>query len=445
MKPYSIKSRYVSNSPDQIMSFSIVTKSIIAAYIISISYSQWYYAGIQEGTLTSVVPKNLTSILFVSIVLILVSLLERLNHAIFTPKSSSSTLIVVASYFFLVSTFLSVIIGVWHSGLNFDSLEGVKSIFATLSGLVLVRHFSSDLLFYLRLYAYIFSSIVIFSIIQVIIGIDWSTRNSFFTVGAESRWWELSSAWGPFALSGKNVFGIILILSFSLLAPITFLTKMFKRFDRIYFSVILMMDIFLILLSKSRTSIILILLNIIVLALFYTAYSKNPIPLTFSILLIPLVSGFYFYWNTSWILSNQSAIARRDSLAASLMAPDSNFLFGTGYNSIFQLTASTFGKSLSQAGTRGINVDNYFVRRFLEGGLLGLVSLLGILTCLVYLFIIRENLGRQSRAWGICAGLLFIDITLASSSGDFLSFQLVNCFFFLILSFIAAAFSSSKP
>ena len=162
-------------------------------------------------------------------------------------------------------------------------------------------------------------------------------------------------------------------------------------------------------------------------------------------LFIPLVGGFYYYRNTSWLLSNESSIARGNSLNAALMAPDSNFFFGTGYNSIFQLTASTFGNSLAQAGTRGINVDNYFVRRSLEGGLLGLVSLLGIIASLFYLFIIRERFGKQGRIWGICCALLSIDFVLASTTGDYLSFQLVNCFFSLMIALIAGGLRSSAP
>jgi O-antigen ligase len=340
---------------------------------------------------------------------------------------------------------MSAVIGVWRSGVNFDTLEGVKSIFATLCGVLLVRHFSLDIHFYLRSYAYIFGSIVIFSVIQISIAVNWETQNSFFTVGAENRWWDLNSAWGPFALSGKNVFGAILVISFSLLAPITFMTKIFNNFDRFFISIILILDIYLILLSRSRTSIILVLLNLIILLLFFTAYSKNPIPLTFSLLFIPLLGGFFFYRNTSWILSNESSIARGNSLNAALMAPDSNFLFGTGYNSIFQLTASTFGNSLAQAGTRGVNVDNYFVRRSLEGGLVGLVSLLGIIASLFYLFIIRERFGKQGRIWGISSVLLAIDITVSSTTGDFLSFQLINCFFFLMIALIAGGLRSSAP
>jgi hypothetical protein len=444
MKPDLVKSTENSASPKGIVSFIFLARMVIALYFFSIAYSQWYYAGIEEGTLTSVVPKNLTSILFVSLLLLAFTLLERLSHSSVRPKSSPSTLLVIFSAVFLFSTFMSVIIGVWRSGLNFDSLEGIKSMFATLSGILLVRHFSADILFFLRLYAYLFGSIVVFSLIQVSIGINWSTKNSFFTVGAQERWWDLSSAWGPFALSGKNVFGVVLVLSFSFLAPIVLLTKVFNRFDRIFVLLILIADVYLVLLSRSRTSIVLIFVNIIVLMILYTLYSRNPIPITFSFLFIPLVGGFYFVNNTSWILSNQSSIARGNSLSAALMAPDSNFLFGTGYNSIFQLTASTFGNSLTQAGTRGINVDNYFVRRSLEGGLLGLVSFLGIIACLIYIFTIRERFGSQGRVWGISAGLLSVDITIASLSGDFLSFQLVNCFFFLILALITGALRSSE-
>jgi hypothetical protein len=439
------QNNFKSDLVNRIFSFELVMKSVISIYFVSLAFSQWYYAGTEEGTLISLVPKNLTSILVVSIVLVLVSSLERLRPMSISLKTSTTNLLIFVSILFAFSTFMSVVIGVWRSGVNFDTLEGIKSLSATLCGLLLVRHFSLDIHFYLRLYAYIFGSIVIFSLIQISIGLNWKTQNTFFTVGAEGRWWDLSSAWGPFALSGKNAFGAILVISFSLLAPITFMTKIFNNFDRSFISIILILDVYLILLSRSRTSIILVLLNLIILLLFFTAYSKNPIPLTFSLLFIPLLGGFFFYRNTSWILSNESSIARGNSLNAALMAPDSNFLFGTGYNSIFQLTASTFGNSLAQAGTRGVNVDNYFVRRSLEGGLIGLVSLLGIIASLFYLFIIRERFGKQGRIWGICSVLLAIDITVASTTGDFLSFQLINCFFFLMIALIAGGLRSSAP
>lgn len=425
-----------------IFSLNLIIKSVVTIYFLSIAFSQWYYAGTEEGTLIALLPKDLTSILAASILLLLASSVERLSSIRISSNTQSTNLLIYSLILFIFSTFLSVVIGVWRSGVNFDTLEGVKSISATLCGVLLVRHFSLDIRFYLRLYAYVFGLIVIFSLFQLSIGLNWKTQNSFFTVGAEGRWWDLSSAWGPFALSGKNVFGAILVISFSLLAPITFLTRIFNSFDRIFLSIILSLDVYLILLSRSRTSIILILLNLLILLLFFTAYSKNPIPITFMALVIPLVGGFYYYRNTSWLLSNESSIARGNSLNAALMAPDSNFFFGTGYNSIFQLTASTFGNSLAQAGTRGINVDNYFVRRSLEGGLLGLVSLLGIIASLIYLFIIRERFGKQGRIWGICCALLSIDIMLASTTGDYLSFQLVNCFFSLVIALIAGGLRS---
>lgn len=420
--------------------FVTILRISIIVYFLSLAFSQWYFAGIEEGTLKSLIPKNLTSILVISIGLVLVTLVDRFAHHDEGRNPDKHDFLFYSSSIFLFSTFSSIVIGVWRSGVNVDALEGVKSMAATLCGLLLIRHFTSDLPFSLSAYSIVFGLVIIFSMIQLYVGINWQTKNSFFTVGAEERWWDLNSSWGPFALSGKNVFGVILVLSFSLLAPNLIFSDYFHSFHRFYLAGILICVIILVLISRSRTSIILLTLNLLILLIFYSLKKKNSLPVIFLAISLPIIASFYLSKNSGWILSSQSAIARSYSLSAATLSPDSNYLFGTGYNSIFQLTASTFGNSLSQAGTKGINVDNYFVRRILESGLLGFVSFIAIMLGLAKNFARGRKLGESGELWGICSLLLLIDISIASATGDFLSFQLVNCYFFVIIGFISSGF-----
>ena len=420
--------------------FTAVLRLSIFLYFASLGFSQWYFAGIEEGTLTPIIPKNLTSILVISIGLALVTSVDRLAHHVNDGAKNAHDFLVFATFAFLFSTFTSIVIGVWRSGLNIDAVEGVKSMAATLCGLIFIRHFSSDLSFAIRCFSFMFGVVVVFSMIQLSVGINWQTKNSFFTVGALTRWWDLNSAWGPYALSGKNSFGVILVLSFSFLAPILILSNYFAAFHRILLGAVLVCVVILVFLSRSRTSIILLSMNLLILLMFYSAKRKNYLPFALITIMVPVIAYYYIARNTGWILSNQSAIARSYSLAAATLSPDSNYLFGTGYNSIFQLTASTFGNSLSQAGTRGINVDNYFLRRILESGLLGFLSFIAIIFALASNFVKGRKLGSDGELWGLCSLLLLIDISIASATGDFLSFQLVNCYFFVIVGFIVSGF-----
>jgi len=420
--------------------FRAIIRISLFLYFASLGFSQWYYAGIDEGTLTSIIPKNLTSILVISIGLALVTTVDRFAHHAKGSDSTTHDFLLNSTLAFLFSTFCSIVIGVWRSGVNLDALEGIKSMAATLCGLILVRHFSSDLAFAIRLFAFTFALVVVFSVIQLSVGIDWQTKNSFFTVGAEYRWWDLSSAWGPFALSGKNVFGVILVLSFSFLAPLLISSNYFLTSHRLLLAPVLLCVMALVFISRSRTSIIILTINLLILLIFYSSRRNNYVPLFLMIIILPVVAFYYVSINTEWILNSQSAIARSYSLSAATLSPDSNYLFGTGYNSIFQLTASTFGNSLSQAGTRGINVDNYFLRRILEGGLIGIMSFLAIMFALASNFVRGRKLGADGELWGLCSLLILIDISIASATGDFLSFQLVNCYFFVIVGFILSGF-----
>ncbi|CAN2211283.1 hypothetical protein MCEMRE249_00982 [Candidatus Nanopelagicaceae bacterium] len=439
------------DSPEEILnvkngsksSANFLGKIIISIYFLSVSYSQWYFAGIEEGTLKSIVPKNLTSILVISLLFFLFNFIDRIMNLHKREKVKMDSLS-IACIAFLFSTFCSIAVGVWKSGLNFDSLEGIKSMAASLCGLCLVRYFSQDLIFYLRVYSYIFGTVVLFSVFQFASGVDWQTENSFFTVGAQSRWWDLYSAWGPFALSGKNVFGVVLVISFSLLCPVLLFTSYFSTLDRILTSGFLLITCYLILASRSRTSIILLSANVIIILLFYSTVKKNWIPLLLLGISSPLLMSLFLSRNTSWVLNLQSSVARSNSLSAAVLAPESNYFFGTGYNSIFKLTASTFGNSLSQAGDSGINVDNYFLRRLLEGGLLGLLSFLGVIFVLGTLTVRRNSLPLRAQTWSTVSLLLFIDIIFASATGDFLSFQIVNCYFFVVIAFVSGGLRGAR-
>ena len=90
-------------------------------------------------------------------------------------------------------------------------------------------------------------------------------------------------------------------------------------------------------------------------------------------------------------------------------------------------------------------LQSYLAMSNLNSLVVFLVAGLGIIASLFYLFIIRERFGKQGRIWGICCALLSIDIMVASTTGDYLSFQLVNCFFSLMIALIAGGLRSSAP
>jgi hypothetical protein len=405
---------------------------------MSIFFSQWYYAGLYEGTLKSVIPKNLTSILVISLGFIVLTTTYRITHSRERKDSLNREILLLSSLSFAITTCASITLGAWISGVNSETVEGVKSLAATLMGILLIKHFFLDMSFFLRTYAIIFGLAVIFSLVQTSKGINWQTSNSFFTVGASERWWDLNSTWGPFALSGKNIYGMVLLLSFSLLSPHLFLSNVFKRIEKVILATVLLAAGYLIFLSRSRTSILLLAVNVFILFLFFSWVSRNVLPFLLTLILLPTCGLLLFAGNFDWLFSSQSAVARGLSFNAAVMSPESNYLFGSGYDSIFRLTGSTFGNSLSTAGKNGINVDNYYLRRFLEGGLLGLFSFLFVLLALFKSYLETKVLSRKEKVWGCCALLIFIDMGFASTSGDFLSFQIVNCIFFLCIGFIVA-------
>jgi O-antigen ligase len=104
----------------------------------------------------------------------------------------------------------------------------------------------------------------------------------------------------------------------------------------------------------------------------------------FSIFLIYII----FKTAPSWVFDSRSLIARLLQQKHALESMNSNIFFGNGYNSVLSNSLNFSGsRSLINSSNifLGLSTDNFFLRRFLETGILGVMSFIYFLIHLLKL------------------------------------------------------------
>lgn len=395
-------------------------------FAISLALSQWYYAANLYGAPFTIVPKVFTSLFFVSLLAVIRQIMVR---DILLDSPRLRLLLSVFSFYVFVS--IASVAYTYHlSGWGPNVLEGLKLISGLIAGVCLFSQFRNRNRSIITFFLLIFTISVLFGIAQIFIQPDFFTEEGFFTYGATNRWWELSAIWGPYSFSGKNVFGLSVVYPIAILLPLLstpYLSKIKSFFTRI----LVLLAFPVVFFSQSRASFVLLCILCINTYFMNKSFSKSRKSNLLAIL-VTITGLIYFILLVlpGWVTQAQNERSRFDAIRLAFNSEKSNWFFGTGFNSVYAVTAplnSLVTKDI--AGNEGSVVDVYFIRRWIETGIIGELSFLSVIAVLLLYSsskIMIPSEFRNSNSWKrVASRNLAILIVISSSSGDFLSFQIV--------------------
>ena len=401
--------------------------SIFAIYFaLVLSLSQWYFAADLIGAGFTVVPKVFVSLFFASLLVLARQLILR---DIFLDSAQARLLLYVFGFYIFI-TFISVIFTFSKLGWGPDTLEGVKVISGITAGMFFFSQFKNRNQIIIVVFLITLTTSIFFGVAQWYLKPDFFTEEGFFTYGALNRWWELSAIWGQYSFSGKNVFGLSIVFPLAILLPLLSSGLISKlKVSLIWILVISSAPVLYF--SQSRTSFSLFFLLCVNTYFQNKTYLKNKIS-NLSMVLLSLGGTLYFLATIlpAWIIRSNSEQTRYDALRLAFGSEKTNWFFGGGFNSVYFVTAPTDPLGAFQlSGNQGSVVDIFFIRRWIETGLIGEISLL------LFIYSLFSYSSHKIRAvptlkknelWRpIASRNLALTITVSSVSGDFLSFQIV--------------------
>jgi hypothetical protein len=274
-----------------------------------------------------------------------------------------------------------------RDGIGYNTLEGLKIVSGILLAIAISDLLRGEKIFVFILILIIYLIQVGFGIAQLIIGISFNTPESFLTVGVLNRWWGFDSIWGTFSLSGKNSYGICLAFCTIIIGNFAMLTSR-KRLQKFLFTT-MPFAVICIYFSHSRTAIL--CLSVFILIRFWRMLKEGKLLLfMFSVVSVFSIFLIYIIFKTapSWVFDSRSLIARLLQQKHALESMNSNIFFGNGYNSVLSNSLNFSGsRSLINSSNifLGLSTDNFFLRRFLETGILGVMSFIYFLIHLLKL------------------------------------------------------------
>ena len=409
----------------------------VVYFAMSLALSQWYYAADLYGARFTVIPKVFTSLFFLS----LLALFRQLAVRSISLDSPRARLLLFVVGFYVFVTLASVAYTFSFSGWGPDVLEGVKLVCGLMAGVSLFSQLKNRNHSIVTFFLVILTISIVFGVVQAIEQPDFFTEEAFFTYGATNRWWELSAIWGPFSFSGKNVFGLCIVYPLAILLPLLS-SPYLSRYRANFIWSLYFLAVPVLFLSQSRTSFILFFVISANTYFQNRTYIKSKLS-NVSITLFSIVGVLYFFISIfpTWISRSQNEQTRYAALRLAFNSEKTNWVFGSGFNSVYSVTApsnATFTPNV--AANEGSVVDVYFIRRWIETGLIGELSfLILILTLLLYsrhriraLAVIENSVSWRQIA---SRNLAFV-IVISSGSGDFLSFQIIAVLFTVCLSAI---------
>ena len=421
------------------------SRIILFFLAVSVTFNQWFYA--QSFVRNHQIFKLLTSLFFWNLIVLLLGFSQKIFTINRHKVSFRTTNLIRSLYWFVFFTFPSIALILLREGFGYNVVEGIKFCVGILLTIAVIEVLRDDNFYLFTLILFIYLSEIIFGVSQLLLGISYSTPENFITIGVSNRWWGLDSIWGTFSLSGKNSYGMcvllcsIVVLHFAqntnrvLVKKFLFCTLPFSAISIYY--------------SHSRTAIICV--GFLIMIQLWKIGKKGKIFLTSFLVIIyctVILLVIKFEILPIWAMDSRSLFARMLQQKNILSLIGSNILIGNGYNSVLSDPNNFIGaRSLvnSSNSTLGLSTDNFFLRRFLETGVLGEISFM------LYLLRLRQlskrsksSLKRFSIESKFLVSQVFVTLILASLSFDFLSNQTNVCLFSLILCYIIKVNESSE-
>jgi O-antigen ligase len=256
-----------------------------------------------------------------------------------------------------------------------------------------------------------------------------------FIVGNQYRWWDSRALWGTFAAAGNHAFANSLALCCAVTLPWAFYGSRGRM--RTVLAVVSGLAILLVLMSLARAP---VLSLIVVVGLTFIFRSRRSRVLPGMIVLIVAgiaVQSSQFAELAARAHLDTSSQQRLTIYQAVTSAPPSSFIFGQGFG-----TASKFDSVITTVKAPGNEpsgpaTEDLFLRRLVEGGMLGLLSLLAFFGLLL-----REGTRRVSdhsgQVWRLALRCFTLALIVQSLTSDTLIFQQEGAVAWLLLGVIAA-------
>ena len=415
-------------------------KILIYIYVYILILSQWLYAIATKINLD--VLRILSSLFLWSLIISAVFLVTRSNIHLQNSGAirNKRTSIVFALRIYLLSLIPSCLIALIHENGIGNFTEGFKIIFVVAAALAIVTNYSQELYGGFKMAMPVLFVSLFFGLSQVFMGVGYFTKDTWLTFGAEGRWWNLNAIWGTMAYLGKNAYGLIVALCLCIIIPFASDIKNIL-IKRLFLYVIIPLSFFCVFKSQCRTALICSLF-VLILEFFYRAkYQQKHFQLvTFmSIASISLVTFLSINRNIDWIFDSQSITARSIQRSSIISSKFSDWIIGSGFNGIFRLTKNDFGDLVRSGNSSlGVNVDNSYLRTFLEGGIIGISGLL----LMVFILLKTASFSKKNTSNTDSQSLrairyLTIVFLLTCFTADFTSFQTTSGVFFFLVAIMA--------
>ena len=364
------------------MRFRTVTAVRLAAltgFAISAVGGEWVYDAHRIGLVP--VPSRLFSVgLWASIVIVAATI--TILGGDWLPRHGLRALGLTASLTgYAAATALSVVVALSRYGFSgaFPDLQILALACAPLAVVILISADSNA-----RLGLFFVLAITVALSIYALIQLGTMTtgiHNPWFVVGSENRWWDSRAVFGTFATTGDHTFADAMVLLGASLLPWAIWGELSRRHS-LMLGALYAIVVALVVLSLARAA-ILSLVCAAVVTFLGRRELKAVIPIlaaaVVAVLLIPETRSALAVVYERGIIDT-GAQYRFQIWSALAAHARWDWLIGEGANSIGMVTRS-IGIVIPHAGdqTLGPTTDNLYLRRAIEGGVLGIVTILAVI------------------------------------------------------------------
>jgi len=251
----------------------------------------------------------------------------------------------------------------------------------------------------------------------------------WLTVGNASRWWDSRALFGTFATTGKNFFGSAMALSAAVLLPWTLGHS--SRITRATAIVLVCLTAIAVALSLSRGALVSLIASALVIAASVgtrrraLAVACGTIAVLLAISLILALQGTSLKSLKGSASSAESGSVRLEIWRAALGSGPS-LLVGQGHDRAHVVTSTVQETFHQQPGLGASNAtENLYIRRLVEGGLIGVAGLLGYFAALAFE---SRGIRRQQRLdtqtlWRLSLRALVAAVVVQSLFADVLAYE----------------------
>jgi hypothetical protein len=416
-----------------LLRFPLLAVFLIGALML---FAEWFTVADQTGFMS--VPKYVTSVSFLPVILLLVALYVR-------PPLRLEPAVAGAALAYACGVLMAVLVGAFKTASFGPLWEGGKALSVMALPILLMWNLAAAKRAVIPWLLFgVFAIEAGFATIQAGLLTYNASQSSIFTVGETRRWWDWAAVYGTFPATGNHHFGDALVFFACVFLIFAFATRT-PRLQRWMFAVGVAACIVLVLMSEARSAAFSLAAVTLFALVVYPSWRRLG-----AIVLAAVLAGVVglavagdrldsVFERGIWDRNSQGRVEIWQGL---LRSPNVDWIWGEG----FGLTgAATAEAGLLGYGNRGAGektqaaTENLFIRAWLEGGLvwLGLLLVsLGLLT--------RAALRRiPEREWGLALAGCVIALCVQSLTIDSIYFNQSLAVFWFVVGSLGAGIASS--